>query len=152
MIERIGRHLRQTSGSRRGFSAADVTQEWNELRKAVVYAYIAFPNVIVVTSPVYVSVTILTPLANGRTLARYVMLVDEREPSPELLGVYERSFKLMADAFGNEDFKAAELSQQGLRSGALKMLTLGGMEQGVRYFHDVIEEYSGAPASAAGSR
>src|SRR3546814_5417287 len=54
MIERVGRHLRQTSGSRRGFSAADVQHDWNELRKAVVYAYIAFPNVIVVTSPVYV--------------------------------------------------------------------------------------------------
>src|SRR3546814_7952555 len=71
MIERVGRHLRQTSGSRRGFSAADVQHDWNELRKAVVYAYIAFPNVIVVTSPVYVSVTILTPVANDRTLARY---------------------------------------------------------------------------------
>ena len=152
MVERIGRHLRQTSGSRRGFSVADVKEDWNELRKAVVYAYIAFPNVIVVTSPVYVSVTILTPLANDRTLARYVMLVDEREPSPELQGVYERSFKLMADAFGNEDFKAAELSQKGLRTGALKELTLGGMEQGVRYFHDVLDEYSGATEAGGGDR
>src|SRR3546814_14624600 len=45
MIERVGRHLRQTSDSRRGFSAADVQHDWNELRKAVVYAYIAFSNV-----------------------------------------------------------------------------------------------------------
>ncbi|NGY04326.1 aromatic ring-hydroxylating oxygenase subunit alpha [Solimonas terrae] len=148
MIERIGRHLRQTSGSRRGFSGADVSRSWNELRKAVVYAYIAFPNVIVVTSPVYVSVVILTPLATGRTLARYVMLVDDAEPTPQLQGVYERSFKLMADAFGDEDFRAAELSQEGLRSGALKTLTLGGMEQGVRHFHDVIEECSGVPTAA----
>ncbi|HEY9546342.1 MAG TPA: aromatic ring-hydroxylating dioxygenase subunit alpha [Solimonas sp.] len=147
MIERVGRHLRQTSGSRRGFSAADVQHDWNELRKAVVYAYIAFPNVIVVTSPVYVSVTILTPVANDRTLARYIMLVDESDPSPELQGVYERSFKLMADAFGNEDFRAAELSQQGLRTGALKTMTLGGMEQGIRYFHDLIEEYGGSASS-----
>jgi hypothetical protein len=152
MVERIGRHLRQTSGSRRGFSVADVKEDWNELRKAVVYAYIAFPNVIVVTSPVYVSVTILTPLTNDRTLARYVMLVDEREPSPELQGVYERSFKLMADAFGNEDFKAAELSQKGLRTGALKALTLGGMEQGVRYFHDVLDECSAATEATDGGR
>lgn len=141
MIERLGRHLRQTSGSRRGFNVADISRDWNELRKAVVYAYIAFPNVVVVTSPVYVSVMFLTPLSTGRTLARYVMLVDDGAPTPELQGVYERSYRLMADAFGNEDFKAAELSQQGLRSGALKTLTLGGMEQGVRCFHDVLDEY-----------
>src|SRR3546814_15439305 len=90
---------------------------------------------------------LLTPVANDRTLARYIMLVDESDPSPELQGVYERSFKLMADAFGNEDFRAAELSQQGLRTGALKTMTLGGMEQGIRYFHDLIEEYGGSASS-----
>src|SRR3546814_18148327 len=86
-------------------------------------------------------------VANDRTLARYIMLVDESDPSPELQGVYERSFKLMADAFGNEDFRAAELSQQGLRTGALKTMTLGGMEQGIRYFHDLIDEYGVSSSS-----
>src|SRR3546814_3028037 len=90
---------------------------------------------------------LLTPVANDRTLARYIMLVDESDPSPQLQGVYERSFKLMADAFGNEDFRAAELSQQGLRTGALKTMTLGGMELGIRYFPDLIEEYGGSASS-----
>jgi len=151
MVERIGRHLRQTSGSRKGFSAEHVKREWSELRKSVVYAYIAFPNAVVVTSPAYVSVTILTPLAKDRTLARYVMLVDEANPSPELNDLYERSFKLMGDAFGDEDFKAAELCQQGLSTGALQKLTLGGMERGVDFFHKVLADYSepGASGNAA---
>ena len=147
MIERIGQHLRQTSGSRRGFGAEHVSRDWQKLRQSVVYAYIAFPSAIVVTSPVYVSVTLLTPTARDKTHARYLMLVDKQaEPSEKMEDIYARSFDLMANAFGNEDFKAAELSQEGLRTGALKRLTLGGMEQGVRYFHDVIEELGADPA------
>ncbi len=141
MIERLGRHLRQTSGSRRGFSAADVSPVWAELRKSVVYAYIAFPNVVLVTSPTYVSVVILSPVAMDRTRVRYSMLVDDA--STEFDKLHERSFQLMAEAFGNEDFRAAELSFEGLRTGAVQSLTLGGMEQGVRCFHDVVDEVSG---------
>ena len=55
--------------------------------------------------------------------------------------LHERSFKLMSEAFGNEDFYAAELCQSGLLTGALQRVTLGGMEQGVRRFHDVVEEF-----------
>lgn len=141
LIERIGRHLRQSSGSRRGFSRADVSSSWDELRKSVVYAYIAFPNVVVVTSPAYVSVMICTPTASDRTQIRYLMMVDGKGDDADEEKLYERSFALMAEAFGNEDFKAAELSQSGLETGALKRLTLGGMEQGVRLFHDIVEEF-----------
>src|SRR3546814_21012399 len=84
---------------------------------------------------------LLTPVANDRTLARYIMLVDESDPSPDLQGVYARSFKLMADAFGNEDFRAAALSPQGRRTGALKTMPPRAIKQGLRYFHDLIEEY-----------
>ncbi|HKY92567.1 MAG TPA: SRPBCC family protein, partial [Nevskiaceae bacterium] len=143
MIERIGRHLRQTSGSRKGFSAADVSPLWPELRKSVVYAYIAFPNVVVVTSPTYVSVVIQTPLARNRTHVRYAMLVEAGSEGTDIDRLHEKSYKLMSEAFGNEDFRAAELSQEGLETGALERLTLGGMEQGVRRFHDLVDECTG---------
>jgi phenylpropionate dioxygenase-like ring-hydroxylating dioxygenase large terminal subunit len=141
LVHRLGRHIRQSSGSRRGFSAADVSPEWDELRKSVVYAYIGFPNLVVVTSPAYVSVMIAEPTAINRTRLRYMMLVDGKGDDPSQEKLYDRSFSLMAEAFGNEDFKAAELSQQGLETGAVKRLTLGSMEVGVRVFHDVVEEY-----------
>ncbi|MES0875327.1 aromatic ring-hydroxylating oxygenase subunit alpha [Sinimarinibacterium thermocellulolyticum] len=143
MIERIGQHLRQSSGSRKGFCAEHVSENWPELRKSVVYAYIVFPGVVVVTSPVYVSVMFLTPESLDRTRIQYVMLVEPGTADAKMEDVYERSFRLMADAFGNEDFKAAELCQEGLRAGAIDRVLLGGMEQGVRRFHDVVEEYVG---------
>jgi phenylpropionate dioxygenase-like ring-hydroxylating dioxygenase large terminal subunit len=138
MIERIGRHLRQTSGSRKGFCADHVSPLWPELRKSVVYAYIGFPSAVIVTSPTYVSVVLQYPVAVDRTQVRYAMMVDG--PPGEIDALHEKSFRLMAEAFGNEDFRAAELSHEGLRTGALSRLTLGGMEQGVRKFHDVVEE------------
>jgi len=141
MIERIGQHLRQSSGSRKGFGPEHVSAAWPELRKSVVYAYIVFPSVIVVTSPTYVSVMFLTPVAPDRTQLRYAMLVEPEIGNPKLEDLHERSFSLMSDAFGNEDFHAAELCQAGLLTGALQQVTLGGMEQGVRRFHDVVEQF-----------
>lgn len=142
-IQRVGRHLRQTSGSRKGFNANDVSPVWPELRKAVVYAYIGFPNAVIVTSPTYVSVVLQTPVSHERTHVRYAMLVEQGGEGGEIDQLHERSYKLMAEAFGNEDFRAAELSQEGLQTGALQRLTLGGMEQGVRCFHDVVDECTG---------
>ena len=140
MIERIGHHLRQTSGSRKGFNAEHVSRSWPSLRKSVVYAYIGFPSAVIVTSPTYVSVVLQYPEARDRTRARYLMMVDSQASNLEMEALHERSFKLMAEAFGNEDFRAAERSQDGLATGALQQLTLGGMEQGVRRFHDIVEE------------
>ena len=147
-IQRVGRHLRQTSGSRKGFNAEDVSPAWPELRKAVVYAYIGFPNVVIVTSPTYVSVVLQTPVSHDRTQVRYAMLVEREGEGTEIDLLHERSYKLMAEAFGNEDFRAAELSQEGLQTGALQRLTLGGMEQGVRCFHDVVDECTGLYTTA----
>lgn len=139
-IDRVHQHIRQSSGSRRGFSAANLSRAWSELRKSVVYSYIVFPSVILVTSPTYVSVVLMTPTAADRTRVRYVMLVDAGPMSTKTEELHEKSHKLMLEAFANEDFRAAELCQEGLETGALEHVTLGGLEMGVRCFHDLIEE------------
>ena len=76
------------------------------------------------------------------------MLVEPEGEGGEIDKLHEKSFALMAEAFGNEDFKAAERSQEGLETGALDRLTLGGMEQGVRRFHDVVEDCLGLSSSS----
>jgi hypothetical protein len=86
---------------------------------------------------------IQTPLSRNRTHVRYAMLVEAGGDDTGIDQLHEKSYKLMSEAFGNEDFRAAELSQEGLETGALQRLTLGGMEQGVRRFHDVVDECTG---------
>jgi hypothetical protein len=53
---------------------------------------------------------------------------------------FNESFELMDRAFGKEDYWAAELGQQGLASGAISDLTLGGMEEQMMQFHVIVDQ------------
>lgn len=76
------------------------------------------------------------------------MLIPEPPATDKALAHWEKSWQLLdGGVFAAEDFRACELGQQGLASGAIERLTLGTLELGIRQFHDAVEAKLRAYAS-----
>ncbi len=135
--EFVGLHIRQTR-HRRYLSETPEWRTFSEMRRISTLAYALFPNGIVIVSPDYLNVGILRPTACDKTIVDYYLMADEPE-TREMEDKLERSFALMDQVFGQEDFWAAELGQQGVASGVLENLTLGGMEMQIAMFHESLD-------------
>jgi hypothetical protein len=80
------------------------------------------------------------PQAVDRTLVENFMLIPEPANTLEAEAHWHKSWTLLDEGtFGAEDFRAAQLGQNGLASGAIAEVTLGTLETGVRVFHDEVE-------------
>ncbi|HYZ48927.1 MAG TPA: aromatic ring-hydroxylating dioxygenase subunit alpha [Sphingomonas sp.] len=137
--DRLGPHQRSAVGRAAALAALDRT-DWAALRSAITYAYQIFPGGILIVSPDYVNLMVLMPQAVDRTRVEDFMLIPEPPRTEKALAHWQRSWQLLDQGvFGGEDFRAAALGQQGLTTGALKHLTLGTLETGIRAFHDEVE-------------
>jgi glycine betaine catabolism A len=140
----IGPHQRSAVG-RSDYLARIDHDDWAALRSAVTFAYQLFPATVIVVSPDYVNLMVLMPRAHDRTLVEDFMLIPAPPRDAAEEAHWEKSWALLdGGVFGAEDFRAAELGQQGLASGAIERLTLGTLETGIRLFHDEVEAALGA--------
>lgn len=139
IIDQIGPHVR-AAAARGNFTRSMPCNDFEDARKIMVFAYTLFPNGIVVVSPEFISVGVLRPLANDRTDVDYYMLINSPPADEKTESRLRRSFQLMEQAFGREDYWAAELCDAGLRTGTLKEVTLGGMEVQIALFHNVVNK------------
>lgn len=135
---RIGHHQRQTSG-KANFEPSVLENNVDNLHRYITHSYLVFPNTIIVTSPYYISVMILMPKAKDRTIVEYHMLVKSAPDNPKAEDVYKRSFELIHDVFGGEDFRAATIQQEAMNSGAIEEVYYGGLERMVTVFHESLE-------------
>ena len=138
----IGPHTRSAVGRAEEMESLDLA-DMAALRRHVTFAYQLVPGALIIPSPDYVNVMTMMPQAVDCTLVEDFMLIPE-PPAPGPSGDkardhWERSWTLLdGGVFASEDFRAAELGQQGLASGAVPGLTLGTLETGIARYHEVL--------------
>ncbi len=137
---RLGPHIRQISG-KANFEPEMIDLPGENIHKTVTHAYLLFPNTVVVTSPYYISVMIIMPNAVGESTVDYFMLTPGLADNPKAEELYAKSYELILKVFGTEDFRAAEISQVGLESGALEEVVYGGLETSIPEFYRTLESY-----------
>lgn len=143
LFNNVGPHLRSLAG-RGNFDRTTLRYDLESVRRAAGFSYVLFPNGVIVLSPDYINVAILRPTGFDATEVDYYIVTNplsDRNDRPEMEDKLRRSFELMDVVFGQEDFWAAALGQQGLSAGVLDDLLLGGMELQMKRFHDIINSH-----------
>ncbi|WP_022958302.1 aromatic ring-hydroxylating oxygenase subunit alpha [Spongiibacter tropicus] len=142
----IGPHQRQCSG-KANFDPSVLEGNLDNLHKYITHAYLVFPSTVVVTSPYYISVMVVAPAAADRSVVDYYMLVKSPPDNDKARELYARSYELIDQVFGGEDFRAAQLQQEGLASGAIDRVYFGGLEELIGPFHEAVESFLGSEES-----
>lgn len=137
----VGPHLRSAVGRLEEMENVDFT-DMAAMRRVITFAYQLFPATVIVPSPDYMNIMVLMPTAHNHTIVEDFMLIPEEPKTEKALDHWERSWKLLdGGVFASEDFRAAELGQQGLESGAIKELTMGTLESGIVRFDAIVQEH-----------
>lgn len=140
IVDSFGPNIRQVSG-RIGYYPAMLDEDPDgNVHKLVTHAYTVFPNLVVVTSQYYTSVMILMPLDVDRTIVHYFMLTPEPASSAKADEVFKRSYEIILNVFGNEDFRAAQICQAGLATGVPATTLYCGLEENIVRYYDAFEK------------
>jgi phenylpropionate dioxygenase-like ring-hydroxylating dioxygenase large terminal subunit len=136
----LGDHVRQVSG-KADFTPQQLDAADAHIHKTITITYLAFPNVSVICSPYYISVMLIQPVAADRSTVQYYMLTRDPADNDKARELFARSYEMILNVFGNEDFRAACISQKGLASGTLDELTYGGLEAQIPVFYEILEKH-----------
>lgn len=144
VVDTFGPHRRKTQG-RGNFDPKLLDNPGQDVWKLVTQVYQLFPNGILITSPYYTSLMITAPISVKESRVDYFMLTPGPAPDSKVEDLFARSYELILKVFGGEDFRAAEISQAGLLSGALDEVIYGGMESTIPRYYEQLDNYVGRP-------
>jgi phenylpropionate dioxygenase-like ring-hydroxylating dioxygenase large terminal subunit len=136
----IGPHILQSSG-RVGYKSEtrSSVNTFAEFRDMGVFSYTVISSAIVITSPTYINVMLMSPVAHDKTIINYYMLVDRMPQTEKEKARCEKSMSLMERVTSEEDLWVSELGTIGVATGAVERMILGGMEQDIVRFHRNID-------------
>lgn len=142
VVDALGLNIRQISG-KMNFTPDCLDIPGENIHASVTHAYNVFPNCVVVTSPYYISVMFLMPRAVDRTVVDYFMLTRRPPDNPKGAELYRKSYEMIINVFGGEDFHAAQLSHEGLRTGALDEVVYSGLEATIPMYNEIMDKVLG---------
>lgn len=135
-----GYHTRQISG--RGDFTPDMLDIPDEnVHKIATMTWQLLPSTVLIGSPYYFSVMIVIPTAANKTQVDYHMVTRTPPDNEKAKELYARSYDMILDVFGNEDFRASQISQRGLESGALDETIYSGMEEHIPKYYELLEKH-----------
>ena len=132
--EQVGEHMRVMSG-RAGFHQGENVETFEQFRESAVVHYTLVPGALIITSPTYISVMLLSPQAVDKTMVHFYLLVDRLPETEREIRHYDKALALMARITTQEDFWVAELGTIAAKTGVVTEITCGGMEREIVQFH-----------------
>ena len=138
------KHIRSIVARKEFMDALDLPPEDWDMRNHVSFAHFVWPNTVMVWHPDYISQLSLYPTAVDETVVMHSCLVPRAPESEKEQAHYERGFEIIENGvFGPEDLHICEQAQIGMASGANDTLMIGGHENGLRNFYQIIEDHMG---------
>ena len=142
IVEDCAPHVRQVGARKTLLKMKETSEECWNLREQTTVFYNLFPNTVMVFHPEWVSVLSLVPRGVGQVEVRHRMMVPgtiagDAQVASERAAKWAKSFALIdGQVFAKEDLAIAERIQATLGAGADTQFRLGGLERGMRLFHE----------------
>jgi len=136
-----GVHIRSVVGRNELAEAFELEREKWDYRHHCTFAYLIFPNTILIFHPDYSSILSVYPVAPDETLVSHICLTPHEPKDEAELAHYERAFNIIENGvFEAEDFFVCEQAQKGMLTGANDTFLVGGHEAGLQVFHDILKQ------------